>query len=278
LIIHLFIQQVVVFPNAKINIGLNLLEKRTDGFHNIASCFYPVGWADALEVLPAQEMTFEASGIPIPGDENTNLCIKAYQLLAHEYALPPVSIHLLKAVPIGAGLGGGSADAAFTIKALNQLFSLNLSIARQQDYARTLGSDCAFFIENKPRYCFGKGDQFEEITLRLTGKWIVLVNPGLHISTAEAYAGVTPRLPVTDLRDLLQAPLDQWRGKVSNDFEESLFPRYPILAQYKQSLYDLGAGYASMSGSGSTLYGIFEEPVDILNNFGNSIVWQGELS
>lgn len=268
----------VVFPNAKINLGLNILEKRSDGFHNLASCFYPVGWADALEILPAKQVTFEASGLPIPGDGSTNLCIKAYDLLAREHTLPPVSIHLLKAVPIGAGLGGGSADAAFTIKALNQLFSLNLSLEKQQDYARTLGSDCAFFIENEPRYCFGKGDQFEDIDLRLTGKWIMLVNPGLHISTAEAYAGIVPRVPTTDLRTLLAQPLHEWKGKIGNDFEESLFPKYPILAEYKQLLYDLGARYASMSGSGSTLYGIFDSEVKIQNNFGNSIVWQGELS
>jgi 4-diphosphocytidyl-2-C-methyl-D-erythritol kinase len=268
----------VVFPNAKINLGLNILEKRSDGFHNIVSCFYPVGWADALEVLPAKALTFEASGIPIPGDSFDNLCLKAYHMLAREHRLPPVRIHLLKAVPIGAGLGGGSADAAFTIKALNQLFSLNISLGKQQDYARTLGSDCAFFIENEPMFCFGKGDQFENIALRLTGKWIVLVNPGLHISTAEAYAGIVPRVPNTDLRTLLNLPFEEWKGKIENDFEESLFPKYPILAEYKQRLYDLGARYASMSGSGSTLYGIFDSEVEIKNNFGDSIVWQGELS
>ena len=268
----------VVFPNAKINIGLNIIEKRPDGFHNIASCFYPVAWTDALELLPAQRVAFQASGIPVPGEENTNLCLKAYHALAREYKLPPVSIHLLKAIPIGAGLGGGSADAAFTIRALNQLFSLDISLEKQQSFARALGSDCAFFIENKPMYCYGKGDEFENIALRLTGKWIVLVNPGLHISTAEAYAGVVPKVPTNDLRTLLKLPLDQWKGQVINDFEESLFPGYPILAEYKQELYDLGARYASMSGSGSTLYGIFDAEIKNPNNFGNSIVWQGELS
>lgn len=268
----------VVFPNAKINIGLNITEKRPDGFHNIVSCFYPVAWTDALEVLPATTLSFQASGIPVPGEASTNLCLKAYNLLAQEHDLPAVSVHLLKAIPIGAGLGGGSADAAFTIKALNQLFSLNISVNQQQDYARTLGSDCAFFIENKPMYCYGKGDQFEDIALRLTGKWIMLVNPGLHISTPEAYAGVVPHTPTTDLRTLLNLPLNQWEGKIVNDFEESLFPKYPVLEEYKQELYALGAHYASMSGSGSTLYGIFDAEVEIPNNFGNSIVWQGELS
>lgn len=268
----------VVFPNAKINIGLTITGKRPDGFHTIASCFYPVAWTDALEVLPAPTVSFQVAGISIPGDASTNLCLKAYHALKQEYDLPPVSIHLLKAIPIGAGLGGGSADGAFTIRALNQLFSLNLPLEKQQEFARSLGSDCAFFIKNEPMYCYGKGDEFEEVALRLTGKWIVLVNPGLHISTAEAYAGVIPQVPATDLRTLLNLPLDQWKGKIVNDFEESLFPKYPILAEYKQTLYAMGARYASMSGSGSTMYGIFDEPVEIPNNFGDSIVWQGELS
>ncbi len=267
----------VVFPNAKINIGLNILGKRTDGYHTIASCFYPIGWSDALEILPSNALSFQASGLPIPGDSHSNLCLKAYELLALEYPLPPVTIQLLKAIPIGAGLGGGSADAAFTIKALDQRFDLGLSTQQQQAYARQLGSDCAFFIENKPMYCFGKGDEFEEIALRLTGKWILLVNPGLHISTAEAYAGITPKPAATDLRTLLQQPIESWRETVVNDFEASLFPRHAILGEYKQRLYDLGAEYASMSGSGSTLYGIFSNEVPFSNKFGNSLVWQGIL-
>lgn len=267
----------VVFPNAKINIGLNITEKRADGFHNISSCFYPVGWSDALEILPADTLTFQSSGIPIPGDSSGNLCLKAYHLLAGDHTLPPVDIHLLKAVPIGAGLGGGSADGAFTITALNALFSLGLSVEQQQQYARQLGSDCAFFIENIPMYCYDKGDQFEEISLRLSGRWIVLVNPGLHISTAEAYAGVRPKQPVTDLRELLQQPMAQWRDTVVNDFEEGLFVKYPILDHYKQKLYSLGAEYASMSGSGSTLYGIFSQEIDLSNNFEGTSVWKGEL-
>jgi 4-diphosphocytidyl-2-C-methyl-D-erythritol kinase len=268
----------VVFPNAKINIGLNITEKRPDGYHNLASCFYPVGWTDALEILPSDTLSFWSSGLPIPGESTTNLCLKAYQLLAKAHPLPPVSIHLLKSVPIGAGLGGGSADAAFTIRALNQLFSLGLSVERQQEYARELGSDCAFFIENRPMYCFGKGDQFEEIDLSLTGKWIILVNPGLHISTAEAYAGISPRPPAQHLKDLLRQPIEAWRASVVNDFEESLFPKYPVLNKYKQVLYDMGAQYASMSGSGSTLYGIFEKEVETANNFADSTVWKVELA
>lgn len=267
----------VVFPNAKINIGLNITSKRPDGYHDIASCFYPIGWSDALEILPANELSFQASGLPIPGDNSSNLCLKAYHLLASEHPLPPVSLHLLKAVPIGAGLGGGSADAAFTIKTLNKQFGLGLTNRQQQEYARQLGSDCAFFIENKPMYCLGKGDQFEEIPLRLSGKWILLVNPGLHISTAEAYAGVVPRRPSTDLRTLLHQPIESWRDRVVNDFEAPLFSRHTILGEYKQQLYELGAEYASMSGSGSTLYGIFANEVPLSNKFENSMVWKGEL-
>ncbi len=273
----------VNFPNAKINIGLNIVGKRSDGFHDIVSCFYPIGWADALEILPQpnlhdQVVSFTSSGLTIPGDEGSNLCLKAYHLLAKDFTLPPVSIHLLKAVPIGAGLGGGSADAAFTIKALNQLFSLNISTEMQQQYARSLGSDCAFFIENKPSYCFGKGDQFEEIPMRLTGKWILLVNPSLHISTAEAYSGITPRVPDQDLRELLQNPIGQWRDFVRNDFEENLFKNHSVLPRIKEKIYDLGAQYASMSGSGSTVYGIFDQEPDPANNFQKSTVWKGELN
>ncbi len=268
----------VVFPNAKINIGLNIIEKRSDGFHNLTSCFYPVGWCDALEILPSSTLSFESSGLLIPGDSSSNLCLKAYQLLAQEYNLPPISIHLLKAVPIGAGLGGGSADAAFTIKALSELFSLNMSVAQQQDYARKLGSDCAFFIENKPNFCFGKGDEFEQINVCLTGMHLVLVHPGIHISTAEAYAGIKPKKPASDLRKLLQQPIDQWRTGVINDFEEALFPGYPLLSDIKSELYKRGAVYASMSGSGSTLYGIFRDVPDLSNNFRDFTVWQGELS
>lgn len=267
----------LVFPNAKINIGLNIIEKRPDGFHNIESCFYPVGWSDALEIIPSEKFGFQSDGIHIPGDSSNNLCTKAYQMLAKDYTFPAVNIHLLKAVPIGAGLGGGSSDAAFTIKALNDVFSLNISLEKQLDYARRLGSDCAFFIENKPLYCFEKGDRFEEISLTLAGKWIVLVNPGLHISTVEAYSGVNPRRSETDLRGLLKQPVSEWKKGVKNDFEESLFPKYPVLKDIKEKLYEKGAAYAAMSGSGSTLYGIFDEEIDLSAFFKEYKIWQGNL-
>ena len=267
----------LVFPNAKINIGLNIVEKRADGFHNIESCFYPVGWSDALEIFPADELSFQSSGIAIPGDVQQNLCFKAYKLLAADYAIPPVEMQLLKSVPIGGGLGGGSSDAAFAIKALNKLFDLKIPIDEQIKYARNLGSDCAFFIRNEPAYCFHKGDEFEEIDLRLTGKWIVPVNPGLHISTLEAYSGIKAQQSGQNLRSILRQPIATWGELVRNDFEATLFPKYPLLEKIKHSLYLQGADYVSMTGSGSTLYGIFDQEIDLREVFAGYRVWQGTM-
>lgn len=267
----------VVFPNAKINIGLQITEKRADGFHNIASCFYPVGWADVLEVIPAETFAFSSSGIFIPGDPAANLCVKAYYLLKKDFNLPTVAMHLLKIVPIGAGMGGGSSDAAFALKLLNSTFDLQLSTSELENYARKLGSDCAFFVENKPQFCHEKGDQFEDIALSLKGKWIVLIYPNLHISTAEAYAGVQPKKADIDLREILKQPLTHWKSVVKNDFEEGLFLKYPLLATLKSQLYEIDALYASMTGSGSTIYGIFENDLIIPNNLSSYMVWKGEL-
>ncbi|GGM73625.1 4-diphosphocytidyl-2-C-methyl-D-erythritol kinase [Dyadobacter beijingensis] len=267
----------LLFPNAKINIGLNIVEKRPDGFHNIESCFYPVGWSDALEVTLAETFSFHADGISIPGNASDNLCIRAYEMLAKDYHLSPVKIHLLKTVPIGAGLGGGSADAAFTIKALNQLFDLGISVDEQEQYARRIGSDCAFFIRNKPVYCFEKGDQFDTIDISISGKWIVLVNPGIHISTVEAYSGVVAKRSAEDLRTILSQPISEWKGHVKNDFEATLFAKYPLLAETKEKLYSLGAEYAAMSGSGSTLFGIFEGELNAKPHFPDFRLWQGIL-
>ena len=287
----------LTFPSCKINIGLQLTERRPDGFHNLLSALYPVGWTDVLEIIPMvsgdgkarqfpdnEYITFAASGLPIPGDPAPdvgpparNLCVRAYYRLKADFDLPPVQMHLHKIVPIGAGLGGGSADAAATINLLNEQFNLGLTVAQREDYARELGSDCAFFIQNKPQYCVEKGDVFEAIDLDLKGFHILLVYPNLAISTAEAYAGVTPRHPNVPLRTLLEAPVEQWRGSVHNDFEDSLFPKYPLLAEIKAQLYDAGAIYASLSGSGSTLYGIFNTPPNSPPPFSRYTVWQGQL-
>jgi len=247
----------LVFPNAKLNLGLYITSQRPDGFRNLESVFVPLPWCDALEVLPAQANALTLSGILIPGDPATNLCWRAYELLKADFDLLPVQMHLHKAVPIGAGLGGGSGDAAFALKALSELFELGLTVEVLEDYARQLGSDCAFFVGNKPVFAHEKGDVFEPIELTLTGMACKVIYPGLHISTAEAYARVTPRLPPHDLRQSLAQPIDTWREVISNDFEDALTPHYPITGELKQALYNAGAAYASLSGSGSAVYGLF---------------------
>lgn len=267
----------VSFPNAKINIGLNIIEKRPDGFHNIESIFYPIQCCDVLEILPSKTTKFKSSGLEIPGSTDGNLCLKAYNFLKAEFDIPPVDIHLLKAIPIGAGMGGGSADGAFTFKLLNEINKLNLSNQQLENYAKKLGSDCAFFIENKPKYCFGKGDEFEEIELDLSGKYLVLMNPNIHISTAEAYAGIIPQKPEKNIRQLVKKPIAEWKNLIENNFENSLFPKYPILPKIKQKLYNLGAEYASMTGSGSTIYGIFEAEID-LENFNDFWTFQKKFN
>ena len=215
----------------------------------------------------------------MPGDPATNLCRRAYELLRADFELPPVQMHLHKVVPIGAGLGGGSADAAFALKALNDLFALNLVAETLEGYARRLGSDCAFFIQSKPVFAYEKGDVFEDISLNLTGTACKVVYPGLHISTAEAYSRVTPRPPRHELRTALAQPLETWRDTISNDFEDALTPFYPVLGEIKQALYDAGATYASLSGSGSAVYGLFpgQEQPPKLNLPPQYLVWDGRL-
>ncbi|QNH61541.1 4-(cytidine 5'-diphospho)-2-C-methyl-D-erythritol kinase [Hymenobacter sediminicola] len=271
----------LVFPNAKLNLGLYVTALRPDGFRNLESVFVPLPWCDALEVLPAAgpETTLSLTGIPVPGDPATNLCRRAYELLRADFALPPVQMHLHKVVPIGAGLGGGSADAAFALKALNDLFALNLTAETLEGYARRLGSDCAFFIQNKPVFAYEKGDVFEDISLNLTGTACKVVYPGLHVSTAEAYSRVMPRPPRHELRTALAQPLETWRDTVSNDFEDALTPFYPVLGEIKRKLYDAGAAYASLSGSGSAVYGLFpgQEQPPKLNLPTEYLVWDGRL-
>ncbi|MHA6248953.1 4-(cytidine 5'-diphospho)-2-C-methyl-D-erythritol kinase [Pontibacter sp. CAU 1760] len=266
------------FPNAKINLGLYVTAKRPDGFHDLASCFYPVKWCDALEILPAKEMKFTQSGLPVPGDPDNNLCLKAYRLLQQDHNLPPVHLHLHKVIPMGAGLGGGSADAAFTLCILNQLFELKLSPEALEDYARQLGSDCAFFVQNKPVIASERGDVFTPAKLDLSGYNCVLVYPGIHITTAEAYGSIKPKEATCSMRLLLKQDVHVWQDVLHNDFEDALFPKYPELAQVKEKLYAAGASYAAMTGSGSTIYGLFEGDVpDSLIFPDHYLVWQGAL-
>ncbi|MDN4166555.1 4-(cytidine 5'-diphospho)-2-C-methyl-D-erythritol kinase [Cytophagales bacterium LB-30] len=267
----------VYFPNAKVNLGLYVTEKRKDGYHNLVSVMLPVAWCDMLEVVSANKFTYSQSGLTIPGKEADNLCVKAYKLLNKDFQLGPVHIHLHKIIPMGAGLGGGSADAAFTLKALNQHFQLYLDNSILEDYAAQLGSDCSFFIENKPALATGRGEILSPINLDLSGYHILLVNPQIAVGTAEAYKGVRPQAMDFDLAQFLsETPMEQWNEQLRNDFEESVFAKYPEIAQLKVQLYEAGASYASMSGSGSTVFGIFKE-LPAISFPDNYMIWQGKL-
>jgi 4-diphosphocytidyl-2-C-methyl-D-erythritol kinase len=254
----------IVFPNAKINIGLNIIARRPDGYHDLETVFYPVKINDVLEVQEADELSFDYSGLDIPGDLEDNLCIKGYHLLKTDFPkLPPVKIHLHKNIPIGAGLGGGSSDAAFFIRLMNDKFGLCLSADEMMDYARVLGADCAFFINNTPVFAFEKGDEFESVKLDLSAYQVVLVMPDEHVSTAEAYRGVKPAPNKESLYDLIKMPLKDWRRHIKNDFEGHIFRDHPLIRGVKAELYEHGALYASMSGSGASVFGIFETTPDL---------------
>lgn len=263
----------IIFPNAKINIGLNIVNRRPDGYHNLETVFYPVKISDALEVVESDQLSFESSGLGIPGSVEDNLCIKGYHLLKKEFDLPPVKIHLHKHIPIGAGLGGGSADAAFFIRLLNQKFELNMSDDRMIDYAKKLGADCAFFIQNKPVFAFERGDEFEPIRLDLSDYKIVVVMPPVQISTAEAFGGIKPEIPKHSLMELINLPVAEWRKFIKNDFEATIFKNHPVIRGVKASLYEAGAIYASMSGSGAAVFGIFENTPDLSELEKNSQVF-----
>jgi 4-diphosphocytidyl-2-C-methyl-D-erythritol kinase len=253
----------ILFPNAKINIGLNITERRPDGYHNLETIFYPINLKDALEVVKSDKLSFTSSGIDIPGRVEDNLCVMGYHMLKKDFDLPPVKIHLHKNIPIGAGLGGGSADASFFIRLMNEEFKLGLAVQQMTGYARQLGADCAFFIENKPVYAFEKGDEFENIRLDLSAYKIVLVMPPVHVSTGEAYGGVKPA-PVKDsLFDLINEPITEWRKNIKNDFETSIFKNHVEIRGVKAALYQAGAIYASMSGSGASVFGIFDHEPDV---------------
>lgn len=264
----------ISFPPCKINLGLHIVSKRPDGYHELETCFYPVSWTDILEILPAENTSFISSGHPIPGNPQDNLCLKAYHLLATAYNLSPVRIHLHKVIPMGAGLGGGSSDGAHTLRLLNTLFELNLSPETLMVYAAKLGSDCAFFTQDQPMLGRGRGEILTPIDVNLKGKYIAMVKPDIHVSTAEAYAHITPSLPRCILTDVLQQPINQWKDLLENDFEASVFRRYPSIEKIKQDLYAHGAVYASMSGSGATVFGIFDNPVDTAP-FAAHMVWTG---
>ena len=259
----------ITYPNAKINLGLNIVEKRPDGYHNLETVFYPIPLQDALEVTKLEdekEYKLKISGMPIEGEPENNLVVKAYHLLKKDFPdMAPINIHMYKHIPTGAGLGGGSSDAAFMIKLLNEKFGLNLSTERMEEYAATLGADCAFFIQNKPVFASGIGNVFESINLSLKGYYLVLVKPEIFVSTKEAYANIQPMHPSQSLKEIIRMPVETWRATMKNDFEESVFQKYPEIAAIKDKLYDMGAIYASMSGSGSSVFGIFREQVEYVD-------------
>lgn len=244
--------------NAKINLGLSVTGKRKDGFHNIESIFLPVPWHDEIEITLSDKTVFTSEGIPIDGKAENNLCLQAYHLLLADFLMPPVHIHLKKNIPIGAGLGGGSSDAAFVLKGLNELFSLNLSIEKLEKYAGQLGSDCTFFIRNQPAFVSGKGEQLEPIDIELKG-YCLLVNPNIHISTKEAYTAIRPKKSAISLKEVIRLPYSDWQHKIINDFEAALLPKYSAMEDLKNKLLAMGAYYVAMSGSGSTYFAFFHQ-------------------
>ncbi|MCU0418119.1 MAG: 4-(cytidine 5'-diphospho)-2-C-methyl-D-erythritol kinase [Cyclobacteriaceae bacterium] len=267
----------IAFPPCKINLGLHVLRKRPDGYHDLDTVFYPVPWTDVLEIIRADHFAFTASGEAIPGAERDNLCVRAYQLLSEDYDLPPVHIHLHKIIPTGAGLGGGSSDAAHTLRLLNRLFALTLSDVQLQRYAAALGSDCAFFIGDSPQRGQGRGEVLTPTDSVLKGKYLVLVKPAIHVSTAEAYRGVKPTEARPSVAEVLAQPLARWRETLVNDFERSVFETHPAIAALKQQMYDAGAVYAAMSGSGASVFGVFDEMPRAARYDPEARVWTGKV-
>lgn len=249
------------FPNCKINLGLYITHRRSDGYHDLETVFYPVPLTDVLEIVPAAKTSLHLSGLAVAGNDNDNLVWKAYNLLKAEYAdrLPPLDIYLHKVVPMGAGLGGGSADGAFMLRAINTYCQLNLSNTQLTSLALQLGSDCPFFIHNTPQYATGRGEQMQDCAIDLSAYSIQLICPTVHVSTRAAFGMITPRPAPFHLAQLPALPIEDWKHHISNDFEVPVFSQHPALANIKQQLYAQGALYASMSGSGSALYGIFRK-------------------
>ncbi len=254
----------LIFPFAKINLGLQVLRKRADGYHDIRSVLFPIPLRDALEAvvdegLASGEVKFESTGLPVPGDPASNLCLKAVELVRQQRELPGLRMHLHKAIPTGAGLGGGSSDGAHTLLLLNDLLDLHFTAEELHAMAARLGSDCPFFLNEQPQLAQGRGERLCPIEVDLKNHWLVLVNPGIHVPTAEVYQGMQLASAHTDLQEALKAPPSAWQGTVVNDMEEYVFAKHPAIGTIKAELLKHGAVYAAMSGSGSSVFGIFEE-------------------
>ncbi len=254
----------LVFPHAKINLGLRVTGRRKDGFHNIETCFFPVGWTDALEIIESGTTRFVSKGIIIPGTAGENLCLKAFHLLGRDFDLRPVEIHLYKNIPVGSGLGGGSSDATATLLLLNEKFKLKLDQKALSFYAGCLGSDCAFFLYDRPAIGYQKGDLLEPFDLSLKGLHLYIIYPEIHIETKEAYADIHPAIPERPLKDILMnEAVGNWRKWLINDFEATVFPRHPELKTIKDRLYEAGALYASMTGTGSAIYALARNKINL---------------
>jgi 4-diphosphocytidyl-2-C-methyl-D-erythritol kinase len=257
----------VRFPNCKINLGLNVTSKRPDGYHNLETVFYPILLRDALEIIQSNELHFDVTGLTVNGNIEDNLCWKAYQLLKQDFTqLPPLKVHLHKAIPMGAGLGGGSSNGAFMLRMINEKFRLNLDESALINYALQLGSDCPFFIINEPCFATGRGENLERVNLDLSAFKIIIINPGIHVSTKEAFSKLTPKPSTRSIKEIIQLPVSTWKDELQNDFETAIFDLYPAVKQIKEEMYLKGALYASMTGTGSTVYGIFPKAAEV--NFG----------
>jgi len=265
----------ISFPNAKINLGLRIVEKRQDGYHNIETCFYPIPLRDALEIVPATDFSFTQTGLSLDSAPDYNLVMKALNLFREKYDVPTLSVYLKKAIPFGAGLGGGSADAAFMLKLLNVYTSRNLSEAELEKMAVEIGADCPFFIRNTPVIASGIGNIFDSIALSLQGYLLCIIKPDLTVSTQEAYDSIIPAKPSVSLREILQRPVREWKEILTNDFEPYIFQKHPIIAEIKSYFYAHKAVYAAMSGSGSAVFGLFDK--DITISFPDCYIWKGIL-
>ena len=263
------------FPNAKINLGLHITGKRSDGYHTIETIFYPIPLTDALEAVKSEETSFTQTGIKLDSSPEDNLVMKAYNLMLKKYKIPPLDIYLKKAIPSGAGLGGGSSDAAFALKLFNNLCECNIEDSKLEKMAASIGADCPFFIRNKPVVATRTGNIFKPSDISLKGYTIYLIKPPVAVSTKEAYSNVKPKKPDFSLEKLPSIPVREWRNVLKNDFEPSVFDKYPVIGDIKDKLYSLGAEYAAMSGSGSAVFGIFKNAIS--PSFPDCFVWKGTL-
>jgi 4-diphosphocytidyl-2-C-methyl-D-erythritol kinase len=257
----------ILFPPAKINLGLKVLKKRDDGYHEIDTCMVAIPITDVLEIIPSDIFTFKQTGLTIDGDQESNLCVKAFRIFQERYQIPNAYIHLRKQLPMGAGLGGGSADASYVLKGLNAIFDVGLTDDQLRDMASQLGSDCPFFISDSIQLGRGRGTDLTPFDLDLSGFFLKVINPEIHVGTQEAYAGITFSDESNGVEEVLQRPISEWKQLLKNDFEPSIFKRYPLIEELKHQLYSEGAVYASMSGSGSTVFGIFENRPEITTNY-----------